>query len=382
MSVVSEFCLRKNSGNSDLQLYYKKCCFLTKITIFATYNYNDFEMEERNKTLGEFIIEKQEEFKYSSGELSRIINSIRLAAKVVNYKVNKAGLVDIVGAAGEQNIQGEDQQKLDVYANEIFIQTLINREIVCGIASEENDDFITVQGSDNGHNNKYVVLMDPLDGSSNIDVNVSVGTIFSVYRRVTPIGTPVTSEDFLQPGINQVAAGYVIYGTSTMLVYTTGHGVNGFTLNPAIGTFYLSHPNMKFSKDGHIYSINEGNYTHFPQGVKDYIKYCQTDEGDRPYTSRYIGSLVSDIHRNMIKGGIYIYPTSAKAPKGKLRLLYECNPMAFIAEQAGGKASDGVDRIMEIEPTELHQRVPFFCGSYNMVEKAEEFMHKAKLSKY
>jgi fructose-1,6-bisphosphatase I len=339
-------------------------------------------MEKRNKTLGEYIIEKQEEFKYSSGELSRIINSIRLAAKVVNYKVNKAGLVDIIGAVGEQNIQGEDQQKLDVYANEIFIQTLINREIVCGIASEENDDFITVQGSDNGHNNKYVVLMDPLDGSSNIDVNVSVGTIFSVFRRVTPIGTPVTIDDFLQPGINQVAAGYVIYGTSTMIVYTTGHGVNGFTLNPAIGTFYLSHPNMTFRKDGNIYSINEGNYTHFPQGVKDYIKYCQTDEEDRPYTSRYIGSLVSDLHRNMIKGGIYIYPTSAKAPKGKLRLLYECNPMAFIAEQAGGKASDGVERIMEIVPTELHQRVPFFCGSYNMVEKAEDFMLKAKLSKY
>ena len=339
-------------------------------------------MEERNKTLGEFIIEKQEDFKYSSGELSRIINSIRLAAKVVNYKVNKAGLVDIIGAVGEQNIQGEDQQKLDVFANEVFIQNLINREIVCGIASEENDDFITVQGSDNGHNNKYVVLMDPLDGSSNIDVNVSVGTIFSVYRRVTPIGTPVKIEDFLQAGVNQVAAGYVVYGTSTMLVYTTGNGVNGFTLNPAIGTFYLSHPNMTFSKDGNIYSINEGNYTHFPQGVKDYIKYCQTDEEDRPYTSRYIGSLVSDIHRNMIKGGIYIYPTSAKAPKGKLRLLYECNPMAFIAEQAGGKASDGEKRIMEIEPTELHQRVPFFCGSYNMVEKAEEFMLKAKLSKY
>jgi fructose-1,6-bisphosphatase I len=339
-------------------------------------------MEERNKTLGEFIIENQNAFQYSSGELSRIINSIRLAAKVVNYKVNKAGLVDIVGAAGEQNIQGEDQQKLDVYANEIFIQTLINREIVCGIASEENDDFITVSGSDKSHNNKYVVLMDPLDGSSNIDVNVSVGTIFSVYRRITPVGTPVTLEDFLQPGINQVAAGYVIYGTSTMLVYTTGHGVNGFTLNPAIGTFYLSHPNMQFSKDGSIYSINEGNYVHFPQGVKDYIKYCQLEEGDRPYTSRYIGSLVSDIHRNMIKGGIYIYPTSSKAPKGKLRLLYECNPMAFIAEQAGGKASDGFGRIMEIEPTELHQRVPFFCGSFNMVEKAEEFMHLAKLSKY
>lgn len=335
-------------------------------------------MEERNKTLGEFIIEKQEEFKYSSGELSRIINAIRLAAKVVNYKVNKAGLVDIVGAAGEQNIQGEDQQKLDVYANEVFIQTLINREIVCGIASEENDDFITVHGKAGDDNNKYVVLMDPLDGSSNIDVNVSVGTIFSVYRRVTPMGTPVTLEDFLQPGDQQVAAGYVIYGTSTMLVYTTGHGVNGFTLNPAIGTFYLSHPNMKYSKDGKIYSVNEGNYSHFPQGVKDYIKYCQMEEGDRPYTSRYIGSLVSDFHRNMIKGGVYIYPTSSKAPNGKLRLLYECNPMAFIAEQAGGKASDGYGRIMEIQPTELHQRVPFFCGSENMVAKAEEFMAKYK----
>lgn len=335
-------------------------------------------MTERNKTLGEFIIEKQEDFKYSSGELSRLINSIRLAAKVVNYKVNKAGLVDIVGAVGEQNIQGEDQQKLDVFANDTFIQTLINREIVCGIASEESDDFIIIKGKDECHNNKYVVLMDPLDGSSNIDVNVSVGTIFSVFRRVTPIGSPVTIEDFLQPGINQVAAGYVIYGTSTMLVYTTGRGVNGFTLNPAIGTFYLSHPNMQFPEDGKIYSINEGNYVHFPQGVKDYIKYCQLEEGDRPYTSRYIGSLVSDIHRNMIKGGIYIYPTSSKAPNGKLRLLYECNPMAFLAEQAGGKASNGYQRIMEIQPTELHQRVPFFCGSKNMVTKAEEFMENAK----
>jgi fructose-1,6-bisphosphatase I len=335
-------------------------------------------MEKSNTTLGEFIIEHQNSFQYSTGELSRIINSIRLAAKVVNYKVNKAGLVDIVGAAGEQNIQGEDQQKLDVYANEVFIQTLINREIVCGIGSEENDDFITVAGSDNSHNNKYVVLMDPLDGSSNIDVNVSVGTIFSVFRRITPVGTPVTMEDFLQPGINQVAAGYVIYGTSTMLVYTTGHGVNGFTLNPAIGTFYLSHPNMKYPDKGNIYSINEGNYVHFPQGVKDYIKYCQSEEGDRPYTSRYIGSLVSDFHRNMIKGGIYLYPTTSKTPSGKLRLLYECNPMAFIAEQAGGKASDGYNRIMEIQPSALHQRVPFFCGNQEMVEKAEECMKKAK----
>ncbi|MBF4469953.1 MULTISPECIES: class 1 fructose-bisphosphatase [Flavobacterium] len=339
-------------------------------------------MEEKNKTLGEFIIENQKDFPYSSGELSRIFNSIKLASKVVSYKVNKAGLVDIIGGIGEKNIQGEDQQKLDVYANEIFIQTLINREIVCGIASEENDEFITVQGSDNSHNNKYVLLMDPLDGSSNIDVNVSVGTIFSVYRRITPVGTPVKLEDFLQPGTAQVAAGYVIYGTSTMLVYTTGQGVNGFTLNPAIGTFYLSHPKMQCPIDGSIYSVNEGNYIHFPQGVKDYIKYCQQEEEDRPYSSRYIGSLASDIHRNIIKGGVYLYPTSSKAIKGKLRLLYECNPMAFIVEQAGGKASDGVNRVMEIEPTELHERTAFFCGSIKMVEKIEECIYKASLSKY
>lgn len=339
-------------------------------------------MEEgNNKTLGEFIIENQNEFKYSSGELSRIFNSIKLAAKIVSHKVNKAGLVDIIGGAGEKNIQGEDQQKLDVYANEVFIKTIINRQIVCGITSEENDDFITVQGGNNGNNNKYILLIDPLDGSSNIDVNVSVGTIFSVYRRISEIGTPVILEDFLQPGINQVAAGYVIYGTSTMLVYTTGHGVNGFTLNPAIGTFYLSHPKIKFPEDGTTYSVNEGNYIHFPQGIKDYIKFCQQEESDRPYTSRYIGSLVSDMHRNMLKGGIYMYPNTRSA-NGKLRLLYECNPMAFITEQAGGKASDGVSRIMEIEPASLHERVPFYSGSINMVNKVEEFIAKAKLSKY
>ncbi|MCB0464148.1 MAG: class 1 fructose-bisphosphatase [Aequorivita sp.] len=335
-------------------------------------------MAKINQSLGEFIIENQGEFKYSSGELSRLINSIRLAAKVVNHKVNKAGLVDILGAAGDMNVQGEDQQKLDVFANEVFINTLTNREIVCGIASEEEDDFIIIKGRNEQNDNKYVVLMDPLDGSSNIDVNVSVGTIFSIYRRITPSGTPVTIEDFLQPGVNQVAAGYIVYGTSTMIVYTTGHGVNGFTLNPAIGTYYLSHPNMKFPENGHIYSVNEGNYIHFPQGVKDYIKYCQKEEEDRPYTSRYIGSLVSDFHRNMIKGGIYIYPSTSKDPKGKLRLLYECNPMAMLAEQAGGKASNGFQRILEIQPNSLHQRVPFFTGNTNMVEKAEEFMRNAK----
>ena len=329
---------------------------------------------QKNKTLGEFIIENQSEFQYSSGELSRLINSIRLAAKVVNHEVNKAGLVDIIGQAGEVNVQGEDQQKLDVFANETFIKTLTNREIVCGIASEEEEDFITIQGRNCQNDNKYVVLIDPLDGSSNIDVNVSVGTIFSIYRRVTPAGTPVSLEDFLQPGNRQVAAGYIIYGTSTMIVYSTGHGVNGFTLNPALGTYYLSHPNLSFPKTGKIYSVNEGNYVHFPQGIKDYIKYCQKEEEDRPYTSRYIGSLVSDVHRNMIKGGIYIYPNTSKDPNGKLRLLYECNPMAFLIEQAGGKASDGYRRILDIVPQELHQRTPFIGGSHSMVEQAEYFM--------
>ncbi|CAI8379903.1 MAG: Fructose-1,6-bisphosphatase class 1 [Flavobacterium sp. SCGC AAA160-P02] len=335
-------------------------------------------MARKNQTLGEFIIENQTSFKYTSGELSRLINSIRLAAKVVNHEVNKAGLVDIIGAVGGTNIQGEKQQKLDVYANEKFIHTLTNRNIVCGIASEEEEDFIAVNSQDENNQNKYIVLIDPLDGSSNIDVNVSVGTIFSIYRRVTPVGTPVQIEDFLQKGNKQVAAGYIIYGTSTMLVYTTGDGVNGFTLNPAIGSYYLSHPNMKFPENGTIYSVNEGNYIHFPQGIKDYIKYCQEEKGNRPYTSRYIGSLVSDFHRNIIKGGIYIYPKSSKNSNGKLRLLYECNPMAFLAEQANGKASDGFTRIMDIDPVELHQRVPFICGSKNMVCKAEEFMRATK----
>ncbi len=325
-------------------------------------------------TLGEYIIENQNDFQYSSGELSSLLSSIKLAAKVVNHEVNKAGLVDILGNAGNTNIQGEDQQKLDIYANNVFMKTLIDRDIVCGVASEEEDDFVIIGGKKQTHDHKYIVLMDPLDGSSNIDVNVSVGTIFSIYRRISPLGTPVTQEDFLQAGNMQVAAGYVVYGTSTMLVYTTGNGVNGFTLNPALGVFYLSHPNMKFPKDGKIYSINEGYYIHFPQGVKDYLKYCQEEEDNRPYTSRYIGSLVSDFHRNMIKGGIYMYPTSSKAPQGKLRLLYECNPIAFLAEQADGWASDGYKRILEIKPTELHQRVPIFVGSKNMVEKAEEFM--------
>lgn len=336
-------------------------------------------MEDQSfQTLGEFIIDKQEDFMYSTGELSRLLSAIRLASKMVNRQVNKAGIANIIGKAGNENIQGEQQQKLDVLANEIFIEALSQREVVCGIASEENDDFMQIQASHNAHLSKYVVLIDPLDGSSNIDVNVSVGTIFSIYKRISEVGTPVVLEDFLQKGVNQVAAGYVVYGSSTMIVFTTGNGVNGFTLDPSLGTYYLSHPNMQFPKTGSIYSINEGNYLQFPKGVKNYLKYCQQEEGDRPYTSRYIGSLVSDFHRNMIKGGIYIYPSTSQSPNGKLRLLYECNPMAFIAEQAGGKCTNGFQRIMEIEPTELHQRVPFFCGSTSMVDKAEEFMSEAE----
>ena len=331
-------------------------------------------MLNKNQTLGEFIIKNQTSFKYSSGELSSLINSIRLAAKVVNHEVNKAGLVDIIGSTGEQNIQSEKQQKLDVYANEKFINTLINRNIVCGIASEEEETFISINSNDKNNQNKYVVLIDPLDGSSNIDVNVSVGTIFSIYRRKSKIGTEVSIDDFLQSGRFQVAAGYIIYGTSTMLFYTTGNGVNGFTLNPAIGTFYHSHSNVQIPKNGNIYSINEGNYLQFPDYVKKYIKFCQEEEDERPFTSRYIGSLVSDFHRNMIKGGIFLYPQTAKNPNGKLRLLYECNPIAFICEQAGGLAINGEKNILDIEPKELHERTPFYCGSEKMIQQFQKYI--------
>jgi len=335
-------------------------------------------MQNKNQTLGEFIINNQNSFKYSSGELSRLINSIRLAAKVVNHEVNKAGLVDIIGETGKINVQDEKQQKLDVYANNKFINTLINRNIICGLASEEDESFISVNSIDKNNQNKYVVLIDPLDGSSNIDVNVSVGTIFSVYRRISKIGSSATIDDFLQKGRNQVAAGYIIYGTSTMLVYTTGDGVNGFTLNPAIGSFYHSHANLKFPKKGSIYSINEGNYFQFPDYVKKYLKFCQMEEDDRPYTSRYIGSLVSDFHRNLIKGGIFMYPNTSKNPKGKLRLLYECNPISFICEQAGGLAINGEENILDIQPDALHQRIPFYCGSEKMINQLQTFIKNSK----
>jgi fructose-1,6-bisphosphatase I len=326
------------------------------------------------KTLGQFIIEKQADFPYAKGELSRLLRDIGIAAKIVNREVNKAGLADILGENGTTNIQGEGQKKLDVYANEQFISALKHGGECCIVASEENDDYIHLD-TDVSTDANYIVAIDPLDGSSNIDVNVGIGTIFSIYRRKSTKGR-ASLEDVLQRGVEQVAAGYVIYGSSTMLVYTTGKGVNGFTLDPSIGEFCLSHPDMKIPKDGVIYSINEGYYVHFPDGVKKYIKYCQVedDKTKRPYTSRYIGSMVADIHRNLIKGGIFIYPITANAPNGKLRLVYECNPMAFILEQAGGKASNGYERILDLQVTELHQRSAIFIGSENMVLKAEEMM--------
>jgi len=325
-------------------------------------------------TLGQFIIEKQADFPYAKGELSRLLRDIGIAAKIVNREVNKAGLMDILGDAGSTNIQGESQKKLDVFANEQFISALKSGGECCVVVSEENDEYLYID-SEISKNAKYIVAMDPLDGSSNIDVNVSVGTIFSIFRRKSTDGE-ATMEDVLQKGVDQVAAGYIIYGSSTMLVYTTGKGVNGFTLDPSIGEFCLSHPNMTIPKDGYIYSINEGYYTHFPDGVKKYIKYCQVEDEptNRPYTSRYTGSMVADLHRNMIKGGIFIYPITAQAPNGKLRLVYECNPMAFIIEQAGGFASNGYQRILTLDVTELHQRSAIFIGSSNMVKQAEEMM--------
>lgn len=323
-------------------------------------------------TLHEFIVAKQKDFPFASGELSRLLSDIALAAKIVSNDVRKAGLVDhILGAQGGQNVQGEEQQKLDVVADEAFIRAFENGGEVCGIASEENDDFVAFS-SETAQKGNYVVLFDPLDGSSNIDVNVSIGTIFSIYRRISPNGTPATLADMLQTGDQQVAAGYVLYGSSTILVYSTGKGVNGFTLDPAVGEFFLSHPDMKMPEEGRLYSINEGNLQDFDPTLRAYLDYCQSDKNQtgKPYSGRYIGSLVADFHRNLIKGGIYIYPTVPSAPQGRLRLLYECNPLAFIAEQAGGLATDGQQRILNIKPNQLHQRVGFYIGSKKMVEKA------------
>ena len=321
-------------------------------------------------TLGEFIIKNQQDFPYAKGQLTRMFNAITLASKVMNSQINKAGLVDeLMGKVGTENVQGEEQKKLDVYANKIFINALGARNEVCGIASEEEEETIIFE-NDEGVNGKYVVLIDPIDGSSNIEVNVSIGTVFAIYRRISPIGKPAVLDDFLQAGRKQVAAGYVIYGSSTMLVFTTGNGVNGFTYDPSIGVFYLSHPNIKIPEDVNIYSINEGNYPYFTENIKAYLDYCKNIDAatNRPFTGRYIGSMIADLHRNLLKGGIYLYPDSKKSPKGKLRLLYECNPMAFLIEQAGGIATDGNQPILDLSPTDIHQRTPFYGGSKEMVK--------------
>jgi fructose-1,6-bisphosphatase I len=314
--------------------------------------------------LDRFIKNNQFQFQYASGELSQLLRDIALASKVVNREINKAGLIDIMGPMGSQNSGGEQQQKLDVLANIRFTRALTKGGEVCALISEETESFV-----DLNNEGRYVIAIDPLDGSSNIDVNVSIGTIFSIYRRVSPVGQPIQDQDILQHGAEQVAAGYILYGSSTMLVYTTGHGVNGFTYESTLGEYVLSHPDMTIPEKGKIYSINEGLANSFTPAVKAYIQHCK----DENYTARYIGSLVADFHRNLLKGGIYIYPITDKDKNGKLRLMYECNALAFLAEQAGGKATDGKYRILEIEPKSLHQRTPFYVGSKAMVEKAESF---------
>jgi fructose-1,6-bisphosphatase I len=326
-------------------------------------------------TLDEFTIQQLRQVPTATGELSTLLRDIGLAAKRVNVEVNKAGLVDILGDAGTINVQGEDVKKLDIYANNQFMGVLKHGISCAGIGSEEMDDFV-VFDDEVSNNSKYVVQFDPLDGSGNIDVNISIGTIFSVYRRVSERGKPCTKADFLQPGNRQVAAGYVIYGSSTMLVYATRRGVNGFTLDPSIGEFSLSHPNIQCPPSGKVYSVNHGNYFQYSQGVQNYITACQQKDKSNggPYTQRYIGSMVADVHRNLMKGGIFMYPGTTDKPQGKLRLLYECNPFAFILEVAGGRATDGTQRILDIMPTHLHQRTPFFVGSVDMMNELDTYL--------
>lgn len=329
------------------------------------------------QTLDEFTIQQLRDFPNATGELSHLLRNIGLAAKRVNVEVNKAGLVDILGDHGSVNVQGEEVKKMDIYANDQFTGVLRHGIACAGIASEELDDYVAFDDP-KSVNSKYVCLFDPLDGSSNIDVNVSIGTIFAVYRRVTPVGTVVKLEDYLQPGNQQVAAGYIVYGSSTMLVYATRRGVNGFTLDPSIGEFTLSHPDIKCPPAGRIYSVNHGNFFQYPEKVREYITICQNKNKSNggPYTQRYIGSMVADVHRNLIKGGIFMYPGTTDKPKGKLRLLYECNPFAFIMTMAGGRATNGEIPILDVQPTALHQRSPFFVGSSTMMDELETYLNK------
>lgn len=321
-------------------------------------------------TLDEFTIQQYRNIPNATGELSNLLRDIGLAAKRINVEVNKAGLVDILGDAGSTNVQGEDVKKLDVFANNQLMGVLKHGISCAGIGSEEMDD-VVIFDDEISNGSKYIVMFDPLDGSSNIDTNASIGTIFGVYRRISKPGTPCTQEDFLQAGVNQVAAGYVIYGSSTMLVYATRRGVNGFTLDPSIGEFCLSHPNIICPQTGSIYSVNHGNFFQYELNVKKYIDTLQkkTNTTGGPYTQRYIGSMVADMHRTLIKGGIFMYPGTLDKPTGKLRLMYECNPFAFIVEVAEGKATNGTNRILDLLPEKLHQRTPLFIGSSKMVDE-------------
>lgn len=331
----------------------------------------------RFMTLHRHILEGEKMHPEATGELSALLSQLGLAAKVISLEVNKAGLVDIIGFTGDSNVHGEQVKKLDIYAHEMLIKAMDHGGHFCVMASEEEEDIIHIPKK---HKiGKYVLLFDPLDGSSNIDANVSIGTIFTIYKRITPDGEPGTLEDCLQEGYKQVAAGYVIYGSSTMLVYTAGHGVYGFTLDPAFGEFLLSHDDIKIPKNGRIYSLNEGNYLYWHQGLKNYIKHLQSNTyNGKPYQARYIGSMVADIHRTLLYGGIFIYPADKRNEHGKLRLMYECNPMAFIVEAAGGRASNGKERILELKPESLHQRTPIYIGSPDDVLLVEKFLREAE----
>ncbi|HEY5615817.1 MAG TPA: class 1 fructose-bisphosphatase [Bacteroidota bacterium] len=319
------------------------------------------------------IIEGERAHPGATGHFSGLLRDLTLAFKVIWREVSKAGLVDILGATGRENISGDEVKKLDVFADDVIYRAMDHGGHLCVMASEENEDVLHIP--DQYPTGRYALLYDPLDGSSNIDANVNIGTIFSIYRRVTPSGKG-RLEDCLQVGYKQVAAGYVIYGSSTMLVYSTGDGVHGFTLDPSIGEFLLSHENILIPKRGKIYSTNEGNSQRWDEGMKKYIHYLHEEDKatNRPYSLRYIGSMVADIHRTLLYGGIFMYPGDKKNPDGKLRLMYECNPMAYLIEHAGGRASNGKQRILDIQPTALHQHTPLFIGSEEDVAIAEEFV--------
>ena len=330
--------------------------------------------QQKFMTLGRHIIEGEKLHPHATGELSHLLRDLSLAAKVISLEVNKAGLVDLLGFTGDNNVHGEQVKKLDLFAHDMMTRAMDHGGHLCVMASEEEENIIHI--SKKHQVGKYVLLFDPLDGSSNIDANVSIGTIFSIYNRISPDNTPGTMEDCLQKGLEQVAAGYVVYGSSTILVYSAGHGVHAFTLDPSFGEFLLSYENIQIPKKSKIYSINEGNYLYWHKGLKNYIKYLQEEDKttQRPYSSRYIGSMVADIHRNLLYGGIFMYPADSRNEHGKLRLMYECNPIAYIIEQAGGRATNGKKRILEIQPEALHQRTPIFCGSEEDVLMVEKFM--------